>query len=386
MPGAGSGREQYAVPRRIEVEVVNRYGVGMFHFLVAQTVTDTCGADPGAVCRLILDLTGNSSAARIADLAARPIKVVLILVLAWIVNRLVRRWLDRAVEGWLARRSEAAEEAREMSDEASGRIDELREAAVRRARRMVEKQERAGQRTRTLGALLRSMASVAIYGVAVMMALGEFDVNLGPLIAGAGIVGVALGFGAKSLVEDFLSGVFMLLEDQYGVGDVVDVGDTAGVVEEVKLRTTQVRDINGTLWHIPNGTIRRVANMTQDWGRVVLDLDVAYDTDIAAATTVIKEVADAVWHEQLPYATITEEPMIAGVQSLGDSAISIRLMARTEPGEHFAAARELRGRIKDAFDQAGIEIPFPQRTVWMRTDQPGAEPGIEMARDREGKF
>ena len=386
MPGAGSGREQYAVPRRIEVGVVNRYGVGMFHFLVAQTVTDTCGADPGAVCSLILDLSGNSQAARIADLAARPIKVVLILVLAWIVNRLVRRWLDRAVEGWLARRSEAAEEAREMSDEASGRIDELREAALRRARRMVEKQERAGQRTRTLGALLRSMASIAIYGVAVMMALGEFDVNLGPLIAGAGIVGVALGFGAKSLVEDFLSGVFMLLEDQYGVGDVVDVGDTAGVVEEVKLRTTQVRDINGTLWHIPNGTIRRVANMTQDWGRVVLDLEVAYDTDIAAATTVIKEVADAVWHEQLPYATITEEPMIAGVQSLGDSAISIRLMARTEPGEHFAAARELRGRIKDAFDEAGIEIPFPQRTVWMRTDQPAAEPGIEMARDREGKF
>ena len=358
----------------------------MSDFLVAQAVTDTCGADPGAVCSLILDLSGNSQAARIADLAARPIKVVLILVVAWIVNRLVRRWLDRAVEGWLTRRSEAAEEAREMSDEASGRIDELREAALQRARRMVEKQERAGQRTRTLGALLRSVASVAIYGLAVMMALGEFDVNLGPLIAGAGIVGVALGFGAKSLVQDFLSGVFMLLEDQYGVGDVVDVGDTAGVVEEVKLRTTQVRDINGTLWHIPNGAIRRVANMTQDWGRVVLDLEVAYDTDIAAATTVIKEVADAVWREQLPYATITEEPMIAGVQSLGDSAISIRLMARTEPGEHFAAARELRGRIKDAFDEAGIEIPFPQRTVWMRTDQPVAEPGIEMARDREGKF
>ena len=306
----------------------------MSDFLVAQAVTDTCGADPGAVCSLILDLSGNSQAARIADLAARPIKgrahprggV-------GSSNRLVRRWLDRAVEGWLTRRSEAAEEAREMSDEASGRIDELREAALQRARRMVEKQERAGQRTRTLGALLRSVASVAIYGLAVMMALGEFDVNLGPLIAGAGIVGVALGFGAKSLVQDFLSGVFMLLEDQYGVGDVVDVGDTAGVVEEVKLRTTQVRDINGTLWHIPNGAIRRVAKHGhRDWGRVVLDLEVAYDTDIAAATTVIKEVADAVWREQLPYATITEEPMIAGVQSLGDSAISIRLMARTETG------------------------------------------------------
>ena len=205
-------------------------------------------------------------------------------------------------------------------------------------------------------------------GVAVMMSLGEFDVNLGPLIAGAGIVGVAVGFGAQSLVKDFLSGVFMLLEDQYGVGDVIDVGDTVGVVEEVKLRSTQVRDINGTLWHIPNGSIRRVANMSQDWGRVVLDVDVAYDTDIAAATAVIKRVADSVWHEQLPDATIIEEPFLAGVQSFGESAVTIRLMAKTEPGEHWATARELRRRLKYALDDAGIEIPFPQRTIWVRAE------------------
>ena len=272
----------------------------MFPLLIAQTVTETCGADPGAVCSLILDLTGNSSAARVSDFAARPIKVLIILLLAWIANRIVRRWLDRAVEGWLARRTAVAEEIDEVSGEASVRMDGLREAALRRARRMVDQQERSSQRTRTLGAVLRSIAAMVIYGLAVMMSLGEFDVNLGPLIAGAGIVGVAVGFGAKSLVEDFLSGVFMLLEDQYGVGDVVDVGDTAGVVEEVKLRTTQVRDINGTLWHIPNGAIRRVANMTQDWGRAVLDIEVAYDTDIAAAAAVIKEVADGMWREQLP--------------------------------------------------------------------------------------
>ena len=160
----------------------------MSDFLVAQAVTDTCGADPGAVCSLILDLSGNSQAARIADLAARPIKVVLILVVAWIVNRLVRRWLDRAVEGWLTRRAEAAEEAREISDEASGPIDELREAALRRAHRMVEKHERAGQRTRTLGALLRSVASVAIYGLAVMMALGACRL-LGCRGGGVGLLG-----------------------------------------------------------------------------------------------------------------------------------------------------------------------------------------------------
>lgn len=341
----------------------------MPHLLIAQAVSDACGADPGSVCRLVFDLTGNSSAARISDFAARPVKVAIILAAAWLINRMVRRWLDRAVEGWLERRAEAAEKARTRSEEDSGRADGLRETALRRARMVIEKQERSSQRTRTLGALLRSVATIVVYGMAVMMSLGEFDVNLGPLIAGAGIVGVAVGFGAQSLVRDFLSGVFMLLEDQYGVGDAVNLDDTVGVVEEVKLRTTQVRDINGTLWHIPNGEIRRVANMSQDWGQTVLDVDVAYDTDIGAATAVIKEVADGLWREQLPNATIIAEPAIAGVQGLGESAVTIRLTARTEPGEQFAAARELRGRLKEAFDRAGIEIPFPQRTVWLKSDQ-----------------
>ena len=340
----------------------------MSHLLVAQTLADACGADPGTVCSLIFDLTGSSDAARIAEFAARPIKALIILVLAWVVNRIVRRWVDHVVEGWLERRSTAEEEARRQSDEASDRDNALHEAALRRARLLIDQQERSTQRTRTLGAVLRSIASITIYGMAVMMALGEFDVNLGPLIAGAGIVGVAIGFGAQSLVRDFLSGVFMLLEDQYGVGDVVDVGDTVGVVEEVKLRSTQVRDINGTLWHIPNGSIRRVANMSQDWGRVVMDVEVAYDTDITAATAVIKDVADRVWEAQLPSATIVEEPTILGVQNFGESSVSIRLMAKTEPGEHWAAARELRARLKVALDEAGIDIPFPQRTVWLKSD------------------
>ena len=344
----------------------------MFTLLTAQAVTDACGANPGAVCSLMFDLTGSSSAARIADFAARPVKVLIILLAAWLINRLVRRWLERTIEGWLARRAEASDKQDEEGREAeaagheAARIERLREAALRRARQVVEQQERSSQRARTLGAVLRSIASITIYGMAVMIALGEFNVNLGPLIAGAGIGGVAIGFGAQSLVKDFISGMFMLMEDQYGVGDVVDVGDTVGVVEEVKLRTTQIRDINGTLWHIPNGSIRRMANMSQDWGRLVLDVEVAYNTDITAAMAVIKETADGVWRDALPDATITEEPSIAGVQSLGESAVVIRLMAKTEPTEQFAAARELRRRLKEAFDEAGIEIPFPQRAVWLR--------------------
>ena len=341
----------------------------MSFYLIAQSAAEACGVDPGSVCGLVYGLTNSTEAARVADLAARPVKVLLILFLAWIINRFARRWLDRLVEGWLSSRSavvEAISGTIEPDDEGPG----LGEAALERARLLVEQQDRSSQRTRTLGAVLGSVSSAVIYGMAVMMALAEFDVNLGPLIAGAGLVGVAVGFGSKSLVEDFMSGVFMLLEDQYGVGDVVDVGDTVGVVEEVKLRTTQVRDINGTLWHIPNGQIARVANLTQDWGQAVVDVEVAYDTDISMAMAVIKEVADGLWREQLDSFTIIQEPTMAGVQAFGDNSIALRLMVKTEPGEQFGTARELRKRLKFALDEANIEIPFPQRTIWVRS-QPG---------------
>ena len=149
------------------------------------------------------------------------------------------------------------------------------------------------------------------------MLLGEFDINLGPLIAGAGILGVAIGFGAQSLVRDLLSGIFMLIEDQYGVGDVIDAGDATGTVESVGLRTTRIRDVRGTLWHIPNGEIRRVGNMSQVWARSILDIDVAYDTDLDLAMETIKTVADGVWNEQLDAANIPEEPVISGVQNFG---------------------------------------------------------------------
>ncbi len=343
--------------------------------VIAQAVADVCGVDSGIVCTVVFDLTGSSDAARLAELAARPVKVLVILAAAWGINRFIKRWLDRAVEGWLSRRASAAEKAGRDSREASGGGADLKEVAVRRARLLIEQQERSSQRTRTLGALLRSVSTIVIYGLAAMMSLAEFDVNLGPLIAGAGIVGVAVGFGAQSLVRDFLSGMFMLLEDQYGVGDVVDFDGTAGVVEEVKLRTTQLRDVNGTLWHIPNGEIRRVANMSHDWSRAVLDIEVAYDTDLTEAISVIEAVADGLYREQLPNATIIEEPAVVGVQGFGESAVVIRLMAKTEAGEQWATARELRIRLKDAFDKAGIEIPFPQRTLWVKRDNglPGGE-------------
>ncbi len=339
--------------------------------LFAQNLTDVCGESPDILCRWIFDLTGSEIAADLALVVSRLIRVVLILLVAWVVNRMVRHAIERSVKGWLAARERELAAAAEPP---TGRLASLKALTAARAARRAERAERTRQRAQTLGALLRSAASLVIYSIAAMMALSEFGVDLGPLIASAGIVGVAIGFGAQSLVRDFLSGIFMLVEDQFGVGDIVDVGEAAGVVEEVKLRTTKIRDVNGTLWHIPNGEIRRVANKSQEWARAVLDVEVSYDTDLGHASEVIKRVADEVWREQIPEATILEEPEIWGVEELGASGISIRLVVKVDPSEQWMTARILRRRIKDAFDAEGIEIPFPQRVVWLRTEDGSPPP------------
>jgi small conductance mechanosensitive channel len=154
---------------------------------------------------------------------------------------------------------------------------------------------RAEQRIEALASVLRSLTTFVIYAVAAFMILGELGVNLGPLLAGAGIIGVALGFGSQSLVKDFLSGVFILIEDQFGVGDIVNLdGETSGTVEAVSLRTTRLRSVDGTVWHVPNGEIRRVGNQSQHWSRALIDIEVAYDTDLDHAEAVIARVADEV--------------------------------------------------------------------------------------------
>jgi small conductance mechanosensitive channel len=293
-----------------------------------------------------------------------------ILIGAFILERLVRYSISRFVRRLIADQ-EARDAAREQEEETLVAGAAQKYLAPLRLRHRDERSERLKQRAGALGAVLRSVASITIYTVAVIMVLGEFDVSLGPLLAGAGIAGVALGFGAQSLVRDFLSGIFILIEDQYGVGDIVDLGEATGTVEEVTLRVTRVRDVRGTLWHVPNGEIRRVGNQSQLWARVILDVAVAYDTDITAASAVIKEVADALWREGLATAPILEEPEIWGVEDFGPDAITLRLAVKTQPGSQWVLSRELRVRLKRAFDEQGIEIPFPQRTVWLRGEGEG---------------
>jgi small-conductance mechanosensitive channel len=347
--------------------------------VLAQT-TDDCGS---VVCRWVSDLSHNDSLARFVDwVVAKPLKVALIFLLAYLVNRLLRRGIRKTIDRLVREREERTRQRHEQEVE-DGRFASLRARAMAKAQLLAVQAERSQQRTEALGTVLRSLASLVVYGMAAIIALGEFGVSLGPLVAGAGVVGVALGFGAQSLVRDFLSGIFMLVEDQYGVGDVIDVGDATGVVEEVNLRTTRLRDVNGTVWFFPNGEIRRVGNKSQQWARTVLDIDVSYDTDLGRAAEVIKAVADSVWHDQLENATVLEEPELWGVEAFRDSSVALRLVVKVEPGEQWTTAREIRKRLKRAFDEAGIEIPFPQRTVWMREPAPGSAPPAATSPDFE---
>ncbi len=319
--------------------------------------TPPCGApeEAGALCEGVLHLTNNATIARISEeFVARPARIVVVLALAWIVARIVRRAIGRFTRGL----GTVSADVVSAADRSAGSL--LRTGGA--------KTMRGVQRAETIGALLGSVASFAIWGIAALMVLGELGVDLGPLLAGAGIVGVAIGFGAQNLVRDFLSGIFMLIEDQYGVGDVIDAGPATGTVEGVSLRTTRLRDVEGNVWHIPNGVIERVANKSQEWSRALLDIPVAYGTDTRRASQVIKEVADATWRDEEWSTEILAEPEVWGVEAFGSDAMQIRLVVKTKPLSQWKVGRELRARIKQAFDADGIEIPFPQRTVWHRGD------------------
>jgi len=224
------------------------------------------------------------------------------------------------------------------------------------------------KRVDALSDITNNLIKVVVWLIAVFMILGTLGINLGPLVAGAGIAGIALGFGAQSIVKDFLSGILMLVEDQFGIGDVIDVGEASGVVESLSLRTTRLRSIDGTVWHVPNGEIRRVGNMSQGWSRSVIDVGIGYGSDIDTSLAIMKGVAEGMSNEETWNTKLLEKPELLGVQELGDSSVVLRMWVVTEPAAQWDVSRELRRRIKYAFDAAGIEIPFPQMTAHLRRD------------------
>ena len=320
-------------------------------------LVEACSTKPGNACKFVFEQTDSVGLAEFADwLTDVPLQILWILLVAWVVNKIVGRGIRRF----------------------GARIQGLHEQdGMRRFRRSKREHEhfvdtgevnlRSAARAQTITGVMRSVATGTIGVFATIYILGVLGWNLGPLIAGAGIVGIALGFGAQSLVRDFLSGFFLLIEDHYGVGDVVDLGEASGTVEQVTLRVTRLRDQNGTVWHIPNGEIRRVGNKSQQWARAVLDVAVSPQADLERAAQVIGRAAEQVW--ELPEAKpdVLSTPEVLGIEYLGPDAATIRVQGKTRPGAQWRVSRLLRVRIAEALAEAGIDLP---PSTFVRQGQP----------------
>ncbi|MGH3864365.1 mechanosensitive ion channel family protein [Actinokineospora sp.] len=297
--------------------------------------------DTDAWCKQVFDLTHNQWLAASANwLVAKPIKIAMILLIAIVIRLIARRLIDRLTSG-------------------NGKMPKLlRPLRERAPQALTMLSERRAQRAKTIGSVLNSILSFAIYGLAFILILGELGVNLAPIIASAGIVGVALGFGAQHLVKDFLSGIFMMLEDQYGVGDNVNLGEATGTIEAVGLRVTTLRDVNGTVWYVRNGEILRVGNSSQGFAVAVLDLPVGYSADVDQVTTILSRVAAEVAADETFAQDVIEPPEVLGVEKVTPESITIRMTVKVRPGRQYAVQRALRARAMAAVEEAGIQPPL----------------------------
>ena len=291
----------------------------------------TAATDPSYLHDLLREWGLSDFGARTVEFVLHPVKVVLIVAAALVVAR---------VGGTAVRRAVAA----------------LRLRAPMRVRN-----ERMEQRARTIGDAAAALWRVVVWVVAVLMILDEVGVNLAPLLAGAGIAGIAIAFGAQAVIRDYLSGVFILSEDQYGVGDVVTIGTASGTVEDLNLRVTRLRAADGTVWFIPNGEIRNVGNQSMEWSRALVDVTVGYDNDMTAVLAAIGEEAAALAREPEWAAQVLEPPEVQGVQSMLVDGMTVRLVVKTAPRAQWALSRALRVRISERMRRDGVR--GPGRTV-----------------------
>lgn len=233
------------------------------------------------------------------------------------------------------------------------------------------------QRARTLVGLLRNVGIVVIATILLFMVLQAVGIDVGPLLAGAGVIGLAISFGAQSLVKDIFSGLFILFENQFGVGDVIRVAGVSGKVERITLRIVVLRDVHGVVHVIPNGEISVVSNLTRTWSRAVLDVGVAYRENVDHVIAVMRDVGRGLWEDAEWRPFLVEEPTVPGVEGFGDSSVNIRIMATVVPLKQWDVARELRRRLKLRFDEEGIEIPFPHRTLFLDSETRAALAGSD---------
>ncbi len=319
---------------------------------------DACGQERRAwLCHWVGDWTDNRTAQDVARHVSPWLSILLIALLAVVANRIARRVLRRAVRRW----------------EQGGRF-----AAVRRRTplRVLEPltptaAERRRQRAETIGSGLSSFVTIFVWIIAIVWMLAVLGVEAATLLTSAGLIGVALAFGAQNLLRDLIAGTFIIFEDQLGVGDSVDLGVASGTVEEVTLRRTQLRDLEGVVWHVPNGEIHRVGNKSQQWSRAVIDVPISSRVDLGRARELIKTTADELTHDPTWRDRLIEAPEIWGVESFTLDSVTIRLVVKTAPGEQFAVARELRSRISQALRAAGIALPPVAETDGPSPGAPG---------------
>lgn len=275
-------------------------------------------------------------------LLGAPLRIVLTLTLAIVLRAMAHRAINSAVEKAIER-SEAARAKRDHKKSQGMSAKVIR--------------ERYRQRSLTTGSLLRSIATIVIYTVAALTVLALFGIPLAPLVASAGVGGVALGFGAQALVKDYLSGIFMMLEDQYGVGDYIDAGEAAGTVEEVTLRVTRLRDFDGVVWYVRNGEIIRIGNRSQGWSTVMVDVPFSYTEDVDKVIGIIRDEVSAMNEDTHWGEVLREAPSVLGVETISAGTVTVRVFATCAPNENWGIQREIRRRAKDAFDREGIAGP-----------------------------
>jgi moderate conductance mechanosensitive channel len=329
------------------------YGAGLGLADVPGTLTGNCGEAPGVACRLAWDLSHSTTFTQVVKVyLAGPVsqagRIVFVLVLALLVRAILHRLINKVTE-----RAATAT----LPATPNGRV---RKAAATATMAGLERRE---QRARALGSILRSAISVIVFGIAALTILGILGFNLAPLLASTAVLGVALGFGAQNLVRDYLAGLLMLVEDHYGVGDTINAGVATGTVEAMSLLTTTLRDVNGVVWHIRNGTIDSVGNESQGWSRAVIDYPVPYGEDLARIRALMEQAANSLYRERGWKKLIIEKPEVWGAQELSSREVTMRLVAKTVPMRQWEVGRELRARVKAALDAAGIQQAGPDTIV-----------------------
>jgi small conductance mechanosensitive channel len=342
--------------------------------LASGTLTGSCGDNPGIACRMAWDVTHSTNAAQLvrvylAGPVSEGLRILFVIVVALIVRAAAHRVINKLTERAATATLPVAQVIRphRASANAAASAAAAGAAAARAGDAPVLVQEdgteRREQRARALGSILRSGVSIVVFGIAVLTILGDLGFDLTPLLLSTTVLGVALGFGAQNLVRDYLAGILMLVEDHYGVGDTINVNDATGTVEAMTLLSTQLRDVNGVVWHIRNGTIESVGNESQGWSRAVIDYPVPYEEDLARIRALMEQAAGSMFRERGWRKLMLEKPEVWGAQELSSKEVTMRIVAKTAPMRQWEVARELRARVKATLDAAGVTPAGPDTIV-----------------------